>query len=132
MSIGLIACCGMKAAMAMKAGEIYQSPLFIMSKQWIEQQGLDWWILSAKHGLLNKNTIIEPYDLTLNAMTVQQRECWSRYVQGQMVRQFGVGADFVVLAGEKYLQPIKAFHYTLPLGSLPIGKRLQRLKAMIR
>jgi hypothetical protein len=131
MSIGLIACCGTKATTPMKAGEIYQSPLFKMSKQWMEQLKIEWWILSAKHGLLNKDTIIEPYDLTLNAMNTKQRQQWSQYVHGQLVRQFGIGSSFIVLAGQNYLGPLKSFPHTLPLGRLPIGKRLQRLKAMI-
>jgi hypothetical protein len=130
MQIGLIACCGLKAKTKTRASDIYQSQLFCLSKLWMEQQGLDWWVLSAKHGLLNKHTIIEPYDLTLNTMNSKQRQQWSRYVQGQLLREFGKQNSFVVLAGEKYLLPLKSFQFILPLGRLPIGKRLQRLKAI--
>ena len=130
MQIGLIACCSLKAETKTKAAYIYQSQLFRLSKLWMEQQGLDWWVLSAKYGWLNKNTIIEPYNLTLNTMNTKQRQQWSQYVQRQLLYEFGAKTLFVVLAGEKYLLPLKSFQHTLPLGRLPIGKRLQRLKAM--
>jgi hypothetical protein len=130
MTYGLVACCATKADKACAAKDLYVSPLFRMSRQWIERQGVLWFILSAKYGLLDPSRIVEPYNLTLSQLTRQQRQQWSRHVHQQIVMAVG-DATLLVLAGSLYLGATKGFRVIDPLQGLPIGRRLQRLKAML-
>lgn len=130
MTYGLVACCATKANKACVAKDLYVSPLFRMSRQWIERQGVPWFILSAKYGLLDPSRIVEPYNLTLSQLSRQQRQQWSRHVHQQIVAATG-DATLLVLAGSLYLGATKGFRVIDPLQGLPIGRRLQRLKAML-
>jgi hypothetical protein len=73
MTYGIVACCATKRTSPCEAKDLYLSPLFRMSRQWIERQGVPWFILSAKYGLLEPSRIVEPYDLTLSHLTATQR-----------------------------------------------------------
>jgi len=130
MTYGLVACCATKADAPCAAKDLYVSPLFRMSREWIERQSIPWFILSAKYGLLDPSRIVEPYNLTLSQLSRQQRQQWARHVQQQLVAAVG-GSTLVVLAGSLYLGATKGFRVIDPLQGLPIGRRLQRLKAML-
>lgn len=130
MTYGLVACCATKADKPCAAKDLYVSPLFCMSRQWIERLDIPWFILSAKHGLLHPSSVVEPYNLTLSQLTKQQRHQWARHVHQQIVVATG-DATLLVLAGSLYLGATKGFRVIDPLQGLPIGKRLQRLKAML-
>ncbi|MDR7079736.1 hypothetical protein J2Y03_004794 [Neobacillus niacini] len=84
------------------AGEMYQeSQLFKKATQYINQLVYDdWFIISAKYGLLSKDTIIEPYDLTLNNMNSLQRKEWAKDVYEQLIKINPKVVDFY--AGKKY------------------------------
>lgn len=130
MTYGLVACCATKADKACAAKDLYVSPLFRMSRSWIERQGIPWFILSAKYGLLDPSRIVEPYNLTLSQLSRQQRQQWSRHVH-QQITLATREATLLVLAGSLYLGATKGFRVIDPLQGLPIGRRLQRLKAML-
>ena len=131
MIYGIVACCATKRTSPCEAKDLYLSPLFRMSRQWIERQGVPWFILSAKYGLLEPSRIVEPYDLTLSQLTSTQRNAWSRFANRQLVTAIGSSATLVVLAGSLYLQATRGFRVVDPLERLPIGRRLQRLKGML-
>jgi len=62
-SITLIQCTNSKRDHAAPAQKLYdQSTYFNKMRAWAEYRGAPWFILSAKHGLLNPETVIEPYD----------------------------------------------------------------------
>jgi hypothetical protein len=94
-----------------------------------------WWILSAKHGLLNPQTVIEPYNETLAKMRISERRSWSDRMF-EFVRR---SSDFhrvdsvVMLAGERYRKFLvpKLIHagieVSVPLAGLGIGRQLQWL-----
>ncbi|MFJ7976654.1 DUF6884 domain-containing protein [Peribacillus sp. NPDC096379] len=49
--------------------------MFSKAVKYIEQNNYDnWFILSAKYGLLSKEQMIVPYDLTLKNMKVSERK----------------------------------------------------------
>ncbi len=130
MIYGLVACCATKADKPCAAKDLYVSPLFCMSRQWIERIGVPWFILYAKHGLLHPSQVVEAYNLTLSQLTRQQRHQWARHVHQQIVVATGY-TTLVVLAGSLYLEATKGFCVIDPLQGLPIGRRLQRLKRML-
>jgi Fe-S cluster biosynthesis and repair protein YggX len=83
----LISCTKLKKEYPCPAGEMYQeSQLFKKAAQYISQQDYDdWFILSAKYGFLTKETLIEPYDLTLNNLNSIQRKEWAKDVYDQLI-----------------------------------------------
>jgi len=58
----VIPCCKPKRTGKCKASDMYQSPLFKRAKKTALRSGLEWFILSAKYGLIKPDTIIEPYE----------------------------------------------------------------------
>jgi len=125
LKVGLIACCGQKLEGRHAAGEIYQSALFKKSKEWVEANCDKWFILSAKHGLLEPHQEIDAYDQTLNDYTVMQRNEWSNRVRDQMADLSN--DELFVLAGENYCGWTKGLNVERPLAGKGIGQQLQWL-----
>ena len=98
----LISCTKLKKDYPCLAQEMYsESQLFKKAVQYINQQEYDdWFILSAKYGILNKETLIEPYDITLNNMKAEHRKKWAKEVYLQLIKINPVQIDFY--AGKKY------------------------------
>src|SRR5258708_22437215 len=80
----LISCSKSKGGHRDLARNMYVSPLYRKSMMVAEGWGLSFSILSAKHGLLNPNDVIEPYDLTLKGASKQFKSDWARKVDGQI------------------------------------------------
>lgn len=121
--IVLVACCGEKREDRAPAKDLYQSPLFRRSRAYAERHGDTWFILSAKHGLLNPATVIEPYDQTLTAMAAADRRTWT----ARTAEQLRAYADerLIVLAGNRYCEWTTDFpHVERPLAGMGIGQQL--------
>lgn len=58
----VVGCGSKKAEKPKKAKNLYTSTYFELKKEYAEQSSYDWKILSAKHGLINPEKKIEPYD----------------------------------------------------------------------
>jgi hypothetical protein len=129
--IVLISCVSKKLPYKSKARDLYISPLFQKNMIYAQKLKPDRiFILSAKYGLLNLDTEIEPYNLTLNNMSTSQIKNWAENVLKQLSEQTDLEKDhFVFLAGlkyRKYLIPHIA-SYEVPLEGMSIGKQLQYL-----
>lgn len=111
---------------------MYQSPLFQANLRYARSLNPNSiYILSALHGLLPLDQVIDPYDLTLNRMSDPQIQEWSRKVIWQIsLAGLDPKADeFIFLAGDKYrkfLTPSLA-NVRVPMAGLSIGKQLQFL-----
>lgn len=130
-TIVLISCASKKRAGKAKAEALYISPLFEKSLTYARSLKADKiFILSAKYGLLDLDTEIEPYDLTLNEMPARDVKAWAQRVFKQIAAQADPAQDhFIFLAGakyRKYLMPMLASSEA-PLARLSIGKQLQFL-----
>jgi hypothetical protein len=64
--IALVACVSKKASAPMPARDMYTSDWFRKASAYAARVTDDWYILSAKYGLIAPDTVIEPYDETLN------------------------------------------------------------------
>ena len=86
MKIALIACSKLKQDYPCQAQEMYlPSTLFNKASQYIKKQNYDqWFILSAKYGLLELTEIISPYEKTLNNMKSSDIEDWAKMVSEQL------------------------------------------------
>lgn len=58
--------------------------MFHRARAYVEATGYQWFILSAKHGLVAPDEMIAPYDETLNTIGVGDRRKWAEKVQAQM------------------------------------------------
>jgi hypothetical protein len=132
MKIALVSWTKVKANYPCTTREMYQeSSLFKKAVKYIEQQDYDdWYVLSAKYGLLKQNDAIEPYDLTLINMKVSERKKWSELVLDQIknlklnIKQidFYAGAKY-----REYLIPVlqqKGILCNVPLQGKGIGEQL--------
>ncbi len=144
--IGLISCSAKKLARAAPARELYVSALFKKSLAYAEQHCEIVYVLSAKHGLVELDTVLEPYDTKLAESFLPAGACnrkpvrWAKPVVAELVRRHG-DELYVILAGQDYGGPIReglkralgahAF-VAEPLAGMGIGDRLGYLTAQTR
>lgn len=79
------------------------------ARAYVEAQNAEWFILSAKYGLLPPDQVIQPYNATLNDMTAEERRGWARKVADQLRPRCRRGDHIILLAGQNYrehLMPI--------------------------
>lgn len=132
----LISCVSNKLSHQAKAKDLYISPLFKNNLEYAHRLKPDKiYILSAKHHLLNLDDMVEPYDLTLNKMHINELKVWSDIVIEQLGREIDLSNDEVVfLAGENYRKFLipKIQNYKIPMKGLKIGEQLKFLTDALR
>ena len=133
-NIALVACAKQKQSMPCRAAELYApSTLFSLSYIYAKGNADRVYILSAKYGLVDEDEVIAPYDETLNDMSVDDRKAWSTRVLARLAQVCDVQADhFIILAGRNYYEYLLPglVQVTLPLGNLPLGKRVELLRRL--
>lgn len=107
--VAIVACSKMKLDRPAAAGNLYTSALFKKSFALAELLYDDALILSAKHGVLAMDTVIEPYDVTLKGMTHTQHCEWADRVTRQLKDRYTPESsllwsdyEFIVFGGEAY------------------------------
>jgi hypothetical protein len=128
--VGLVGCAAQKLQRPAPAREIYVSQLFKKASAYAEATCDRWYILSAKHGLISPDEIIEPYDMRLgtrdpNSPPIHQ---WADWVRKQLAAELAdvPGATLVALAGVQYqtvLRPCQ-WPFEIPMQGLGIGQQL--------
>lgn len=132
--IVLISCVSQKLQLRAKARDLYVSTLFKLNLKYANSLNPnEIYVLSAKHGLLELEREIEPYEQTLNNMRTAEIKEWANNVLQQLRSVAPLEeAEFIFLAGDKYrkylLPHIK--NAVAPLEGLRIGEQLQRLKEL--
>lgn len=131
--IGFVACSKTKSARRRPAAALYTSTLFRKSLLAAIDRSEKVYILSAKHGLLDCNDVIEPYDVTLKRMKRAERIAWGERTGPQLEAVLRPHDTAVFLCGEEYLAPLRhdldRLKATIedPLGALSLGPRLSLL-----
>lgn len=93
-----------------KAKDLYISTLFRKSLAYAQKLKPDMiYILSVKYGLLDLDTEIEPYDMTLNNMPSNEIKSWAKKVLEQLSAKTNLKQDHFV-----FLAPVKYRKYLLP------------------
>lgn len=128
--IGLVGCSSTKLSHPAPARELYTSPLFRKASAYAELTCESWYILSAKHGLLHPDQVVEPYDVKLgtNARTSPPNHQWADQVREQLAAELAdtPHAVLVTLAGVQYqtvLRPCQ-WPFQIPMKGLGIGQQL--------
>lgn len=137
--VALIGCGKTKLDHAAPAKDLYTGNLFAAARAHVEAGGYDaWFVLSAKHGLVHPDTVIEPYDEKMPT-TKAPRERWATKVSWDLGGQFGehvrsggnvsldvfAGKDYADFLGMGFSHVVRpAYTFNKPLAGLQIGERL--------
>lgn len=130
LTIVLVGCGSAKIDEPAPARDLYSSNYFKLKRAYAEAVGDAWYILSAEHGLVAPDEILEPYDTTMT--DVEPRE-WEKQVREELP-QAGVETA-IVLAGSDYLEDTTLGdtldmwypEYEAPTAGKRIGERMQWL-----
>ncbi|PVG83756.1 hypothetical protein DDE18_05435 [Nocardioides gansuensis] len=128
----LIGCVKRKLPTAAPAKDLYVSPLFRKGREYAENAGVPWFILSAQHDLVAPDEELEPYDLRLGATSQQYRREWGGRVVEALREALGSidGLSIEVHAGSAYVDAIReglrsgGATVVEPLAGLGLGPRL--------
>lgn len=118
------------------------SQLFTASRHWAEATCDAWFVLSAKHGLLAPDDVIDPYDERMQGKPriVGGRRipsAWAGDVSRALLLRLGVdgirSTTFVVLAGKAYADHVAtlSLRCEYPLAGMGIGQRKAWLKGAL-
>lgn len=128
----LVGCVKSKLSHAAPAKDLYISPLFRKECAYAETAGERWFILSAEHGLVAPDEVLQPYELRLSTTPARYRQEWGVKVVRQLQDVAGPlhGKTIEAHAGSAYIDPIRAgvmqagCHLVEPLAGLTLGQRL--------
>lgn len=126
-AVVLVSCVKSKRATSAPAKDLYISSWFRKVRDLIEAQRAPWFILSAGHGLLPPDSVIEPYERTLNAMHVAERREWASRVLQDLLPQLNGTRRVVFFAGERYREFLVdalrtlGVHVDIPMEGLRLG-----------
>jgi hypothetical protein len=134
MRVAFVSCVKTKSTTTELAEHLYVSPWFRMAREWARRNADRWFILSAEHGLVKPNRIVDPYETTLNRMMIEDRKRWAEHVDWQM-SDLNVKGDLAfVLAGERYREflmnrlAIRFDAVKIPMEGLQMGEQLSWMK----
>lgn len=133
-TIYLVSCVSSKGPAPAPARALYRSDWFLKARAYVEAHNAEWFILSAKYGLVPPDQVIHPYNVTLNNMTAEDRRVWAGKVADQLRPRCRRGDRIILLAGQRYrehLIPIVkewGCDVEAPLGRMGIGKQKRWLK----
>ena len=105
----LVSCGRRKRCFAVPAKELYVSARFQRARASVEATGSPWFVISAEHGLLDPDEIIDPYDKTLKGATLEARRQWAEKVKRQMDKYLPDGEIIVILAEEDYYKDLTTY-----------------------
>lgn len=134
--ICLVECASAKVPSATEARELYDSALFKKSRAYAERAFDGWYVLSAKHGLVEPSALLEPYNVTLKGLGMDARRTWADGVLAQLRSRLRSGDQVTFLAGMRYreflVEPLRAtgVEVLVPLEGLRIGEQLSRLEEL--
>lgn len=112
--VALVACSKQKLAHAAPARDLYRGNLFRLSRTWVEARAHvfpRWGILSARHGLVLPDTVLEPYDVGLRDLSPEQRATWAADTAQAIVTEWGAGTIYTLLAGYDYRDATRPLPY---------------------
>lgn len=129
--IGLVSCVKSKRDEPAQPKDIYTSPYFEKMRTYTEQYHDEWWILSAKHGLLDPDgEPIAPYEDTLRNYSKAQKREWAAQVAEQIRERGLLDSDttLVIHAGRDYYEELLLLlddqDVEIPTEGLAIGEKM--------
>jgi hypothetical protein len=127
MDLCLVACAARKAPERCKAADLYRSAWFRKARAWVEHRDHRWMILSAQHGLVHPDALLDPYDKALTTMPSALRRAWSFGVISDLERLHPDIDRIIILAGRVYRDHIVEWagaRALVPMAGMGIGEQL--------
>lgn len=132
--ISIVQCVSKKRKTPQPARNLYTSQLFENAAMYAEKISDEWFIISAKYGLVRPSDVLEPYDLTLKNMSAFERRQWAKSVFSDLKPCLQATDTVVILAGVIYrkdlLKMIEGLgcKVEVPMKGLRIGEQVSWLK----
>lgn len=103
--IFVIGCGRHKKKKPTPAKDLYTSDRFKRSKSIASNVGSSFFVLSAKHGLLQPDQLVEPYDVDICTLDAEIKSQWARKVL-EALSDLSNGAKIILLAENNYAHPL--------------------------
>lgn len=142
--VAFVGCGKTKVTHPARARDLYTGNLFRAATAHAEANYDDWFVLSARYGIVWPDAIIGPYEATMDTKTVDQTTAWVNKVDSQLRGSTGPGYGLWtnhggrlvidIYAGRAYADPLLkhweglSWKVTVPHAGLEIGQRLQAFK----
>lgn len=136
-TIALVACVAEKNTRPMAARDLYMSAWFRKASDYAAREADEWFILSAKHGLVSPERVIAPYDETLKRISATARRDWATSVMEALVQRLDPSDTVIILAGQDYraglIEPLRQMGCTvlIPMEGPRIGEQLAWLNRQL-
>lgn len=145
----IVGCGKAKLGHPAAAKDLYTGNLFQASRRYAEAFGSYWVIASAKHGIVDPDTILTPYDQRLDGSGRDVLDAWGYVCQScltMVYRRMGIEIEMgrwidapqvTILAGEFYASQLirttflRSYPVSTPLAGMQIGQRLQWLNRQL-
>lgn len=138
-TIALVSCVKKKGHLACEARDLYISPLFQGMREYAENYADEWYILSAKYGLVHPLEKIGCYNESLKDKTSEQRKLWCKAVLKQLKAAIAPITNYrkhkvILLAGQHYRLHLEmnlhkmGFTIEIPMEGMKLGEQLKWLK----
>lgn len=120
----LVSCGKSKQQTAAPAKDLYTSERFKEARRFAERFAQNWFIISAKHGLVSPEATLNPYDFSIDLLNPDQKRAWADEVTKALLKHVPGVAHAVILATDSYSDPLfesllrASVNATAPLRSL--------------
>ena len=129
--IGVVGCGARKREVPAPAKDLYTSRNFKLHREFVEAFTDDWFILSAKHGVLSPNAVTAPYDTSLYDLSPEKWKKWESQVRADLRTLYsGQLVIFLSVAPAAYSAVLSEFptvRLTRGLGIIRQGIVLRKL-----
>jgi hypothetical protein len=104
----LIGSSGTTAGDPAPAARLYTSAGFARARDTAVRGRLPWFVLSAKHGLLDAGDVVSPYDVQIGDQSAGYRTAWGEWVVAQLAERVRLdGVTVEVHGGVDFAQPLR-------------------------
>lgn len=135
MKVVIAQCTSKKRDKAAFAKELYDPSDYFEKQRDYAELADEWWVQSAKYGLVHPNQTMEPYDL--HAKDVDDPNQWAWNIAVTIGRKYNPNETAIeILGGKTYADPLvpelerRGFEVHEPLRGLKIGERMAKLKRL--
>lgn len=136
-AIWIVACGKAKRSLVSRARDLYTGHLTSLQIRFATTRGGVFggtaaaMIASARYGLVDMDTEVAPYDVTLNDFTADQLALWAQLVAAQAAERGIAGATVYVMGGARYTDALAAAGFVVTNFDTPAGNPwLTRAKFM--
>lgn len=135
--IVLVQCTNTKLDQPCQARNLYApSTYYRKQRAYAETVADQWYIQSAKYGLVDPDRLIEPYNRRAKDLNADERDQWATHIADDVRDAADGDAVVEILGGRRYADPLtpeleaRGFDVIEPLRGLGIGERMSRLDEM--